>query len=376
VEEVGYTMLERYGHGGDLKTAEEAFGLPASEFVDFSSNMNPYGPPPSVRRALLAYAEQIDQYPDPAVRGLRRKLAERHGIEERNIVVGNGAAELIDLIVRVLAPKQTVLAVPCFAEYGDAVRKIGGEVVELQLEEQNGFALDLSNNKLAELAAAGALFMLGSPNNPTGQLVDPEFIGMLLQQGATVVVDEAFMDFVPEEAEYSLIQEAVRHEKLFVLRSMTKFYAIPGIRLGYLVGMPQTLGSVRRLQVPWSVNSLAQSIGEAVLEEAAYAEQTLAWLQVERPWLASQLEQLGFTVYPGATNYVLARIPETSRLSASMLQLELGKLGVLIRDASRFPGLDHTFIRLAVKLRVQNERLLQALAQVLDGEAGGRRYEA
>ncbi len=368
-------MLERYGHGGDLRTAEEAFGLPAEQFIDFSSNMNPFGAPNAVRRTLLGYAEHIERYPDPAVRGLRGRLAIRHGIEERNIVVGNGAAELIDLIVRALAPEQTVLAVPCFAEYADAVSKSGGSVTELLLEEAGGFKLEADRERLVELAEAGALFMLGSPNNPTGQLVEPEIIGLLLERGATVVVDEAFMDFVAEEESYSLVQEAVRHEKLFVIRSMTKFYAIPGIRLGYMVGMPQTLGKVRRLQVPWSVNSLSQLIGEAVLEEEEYAKRTIAWLQEERPWLSGRLEQLGFTVYPGVTNYVLARLPCTCRLSASMLQLELGKLGILVRDASRFAGLDHTYVRFAVKLREQNERLLGALEHVLgmhrdEGETG------
>lgn len=365
-------MLERYGHGGDLRTAEEAFGMAAQSFVDFSSNMNPLGPPDSVKKALLSYAELIGQYPDPAVRGLRRKLAERHQIDEQSIVVGNGAAELIDLIVRALQPKLTTLAIPCFDEYGDAIRKICGAVYEIKLSAENQFELHLELEHLCGAAATGSLFMLGSPNNPTGQLVDPALIRMLLSKGAYVVVDEAFMDFVPEESQYSLVQEAARNEKLFVIRSMTKFYSIPGIRLGYIVGMPRTLSGLRRLQVPWSVNSLAQLIGESVLDESDYAERTMMWLQEERPWLIKELQALGFVVNPSVANYLLIRIPREAELSASMLQLEMGKLGILIRDASRFAGLDHTYIRVAVKLRKQNEQLVAAFKQCLLQSRGGR----
>lgn len=358
-------MLERYGHGGDLRTAEEAFDIPAHKFVDFSSNMNPLGPPLSVKQALHSYAELIGQYPDPAVRGLRRKLAVLHDIDEQSIVVGNGAAELIDLIVRALQPKLTTLAIPCFDEYGDAIRKIGGAIYEIKLTQDNHFGLDLDSEHLCGAASTGSLFMLGSPNNPTGQLVDPELIRTLLRKGAYVVVDEAFMDFVPEESRYSLIQEATRHERLFVIRSMTKFYSIPGIRLGYIVGMPRTLSGLRRLQVPWSVNSLAQLIGEAVLDESDYADRTISWLQKERPWLVGELQAIGFEVNPSAANYLLVRIPKDTGISASMLQLEMGKQGVLIRDASRFSGLDHTYIRVAIKLRKQNEQLLAALKHSL-----------
>lgn len=358
-------MLERYGHGGDLRTAEEAFGLPESQFIDFSSNMNPLGPPPSVKAAIMDYALSIDRYPDPAVRGLRRKLAELHQIEEQSILIGNGAAELIDLAVRALQPKTTALAIPCFDEYGDAVRKIGGAIHEMPLAAEKQFRLSEDSLLTAD---QNSLYMIGSPNNPTGQLVDPKLLLELLDRGATVVVDEAFMDFVPDEARYSLVREAAEHDRLFVIRSMTKFYSIPGIRLGYMIGTSRSLSRLRRLQVPWSVNSLAQKIGEAVLDDSGFAKRSLDWLQAERPWLIARLQAIGFEVFDSVTNYLLLRIPPQLKLSASMLQLEMGKQGVLIRDASRFPGLDHTYIRVAIKLREHNERLLRALQECMEGE--------
>ena len=134
-------MLERFGHGGDLWTAQELYGIEADRFLDFSANMNPFGPPSSVAEVLRNYADRIGRYPDPAVRGLRRKLAMYHDVDERNVLVGNGAAELIDLVVRLLKPAYTVLTAPCFNEYEDAARKCGSQVRTMTLEPDNQFRL-------------------------------------------------------------------------------------------------------------------------------------------------------------------------------------------------------------------------------------------
>ncbi|MFF2482543.1 threonine-phosphate decarboxylase CobD [Paenibacillus sp. NPDC058071] len=357
-------MLERYGHGGDLQTAAEMYGKPASGFLDFSSNMNPFGPPESVGRVLAAYASVIGSYPDPASRKLRRKLARLHDIDEQSILIGNGAAELIDLVVRWLRPSVTGLACPSFGEYGDAVRKIGGEVAPIMLRAEQSFQLD--EEALQQSFAAGAdFFLLGSPNNPTGRRIDPAIVRTLLNRGADVALDEAFIDFIPDADHYSFIREAAKSDKLFVIRSMTKFYAVPGIRLGYIVGSPERIAALKQLQVPWSVNSLAQSIGEAVLDEHAYAEKTLNWLQEERSRLASRLDGLGFRVFPSETNYVLAQLPPGQGVTASALQRAMGKKGVLIRDASHFTGLDESYCRFAVKLRHDNDTLCETLSACL-----------
>lgn len=355
-------MLERYGHGGDLKTAEEVFGYNADTFADFSSNMNPLGPPKAVLEVLMRYADHIHQYPDPASRGLKEKLAERHDVPESSILIGNGAAELIDLAVRAIAPRVTGLAMPCFDEYGDAVRKCGGSVYAMRLQAANGFELDEETISEAIDQSEAVLYVLGSPNNPTGRLVEPSLIRLILDSGAYVVLDEAFLDFSPEEERLTLVREAASHERLIVIRSMTKFYSVPGIRLGYAVGHTSTIAKLKRLQVPWSVNSLAQGIGEAVLRDADFQETSLAWLIEEREWLSNALHGAGFGVTPSEANYLLLMLPETSSFSASQLQLEMGRRGVLIRDASRFQGLDHRYIRVAVKLREQNQRLLDAFA--------------
>ncbi|MDF2835172.1 MAG: L-threonine-O-3-phosphate decarboxylase, partial [Paenibacillus sp.] len=327
--------------------------------------------PKAVREVLMRYAESIHQYPDPASRGLKGRLAERHGVPESSILIGNGAAELIDLAARAIAPRVTGLAMPCFDEYGDAVRKCGGSVYSMQLRSSNGFVLDEKTVADAIDHSEASLYVLGSPNNPTGRLLDGTLIRLLLDSGAYVVLDEAFLDFSPEEEKLSLVREAAGHERLIVIRSMTKFYSVPGIRLGYAVGQTATMARLRRLQVPWSVNSLAQQIGEAVLQDAEFQDASRAWLLNEREWLTTALLGMGFQATPSEANYLLLRLPQESGLSASQLQLEMGRRGVLIRDASRFQGLDHRYIRVAVKLREQNLRLLDALAACLGTVAPG-----
>jgi len=368
-------MLERYGHGGDVRTAEELYGIDAEQFVDFSANMNPYGPPPCVAEVLRGYSSIIGRYPDPAVRSLREKLAAHHSIDYESLLVGNGAAELIDLVVRVLKPERTVILAPSFIEYSDAARKAGSKLHTIKLASQQQFKWTTEQMRfsLAELRAAGtapgsALWFIGSPNNPTGQLVDTGIIWELLKAGERVIVDEAFMDFVLEEERYSLLSASVYTPGLIVIRSMTKFYAIPGIRLGYMTAVPELIAALRELQVPWSVNSLAQQIGEAVLDEHQYRDQALQWLAKERPWLADQLTQLGLQVYDSSVNYILAAVPASMPWTASQLQHKLGAQGILIRDASHFEGLDRTYFRVAVRLRADNERLITALSKVFHEE--------
>ncbi|PZD96225.1 threonine-phosphate decarboxylase [Paenibacillus sambharensis] len=361
-------MLERFGHGGDLLTAQEAFGGTAADFLDFSSNMNPLGPPQAVLAVIQDYARIITAYPDPASRRLIAKLASLHGVPEESVLIGNGAAELIDLIIRVKQPKAAAVPAPSFIEYSDAVHKAGGQVWNVPLLEEEQFAF---NERAADsVEARPSLWIFGSPNNPTGRRVEPALIRRLLDDGHTVVLDEAFIDFMPDGEAATLIKEAAVHERLTVLRSMTKFYAVPGIRLGYAIAHPDVVRGMRWLQVPWSVNSLAQAIGEAALEDSGFAERTLEWLAAERPYLAEQLGRLGLRVYPGEANYILFSLPTETGLTAGDLQRAMGRKGVLIRDASLFAGLGSQYCRVAVKLRRDNDRLLAALQACLASDTG------
>lgn len=361
-------MLERYGHGGDLLSARELYGSPENGFTDFSSNMNPLGPPLSVKELCGEFWRHITGYPDPAVRELRSKLAFRYGIPEESILVGNGAAELIDLAIRVLKPRVTALARPSFVEYEEAVHKAGGTILDIPLLASHDF--ELQNEDLEKAAHQADAVFLGSPNNPTGRLVDPALLRPLIGRKETqVIVDEAFMDFVPEEDRFTLIREAPESRDLLVIRSMTKFYAVPGIRLGFIVGHPERIAELRKLQVPWSVNGLAQSIGSAVLDEEEYAERTKRVVIEERTRLSESLIRLGLTVFPSVTNYLLFALPEGCGFTVKELQSRLGRKGVLVRDASLFQGLTPAYCRIAVKGREDNDRLVRELKECLQTES-------
>jgi threonine-phosphate decarboxylase len=361
-------MLEQYGHGGDIQTAEEIYGRPEGGFLDYSSNMNPWGPPSVVETLIKDHWRDVVRYPDPEVRLLRQKISEIYQVPPESILVGNGAAELIDLTVRVLQPKATGITRPCFSEYGEAVDKVQGHLYEIPLHAEYDFGLQMEDVERG-LNQADLLF-LGHPNNPNGRLIPPEVLQFLLSQQQRLIVDEAFMDFIPQEAGFSLIRQAATDEHLFVIRSMTKFFAIPGIRLGFVVAHPRWIKQMKQLQVQWSVNYLAQLIGTAVLNEHEYITATKFWLQEERPWFTERLQALGLKVFPSDTNFLLISFPDHITGGIKLMQSLMGKRGILIRDASRFAGLGASYGRLAIRLRKDNERLLTELELAMKQEGG------
>jgi len=357
-------MLERYGHGGDVRTASEAFGLAADAFLDFSANMNPLGPSAATERIIAERWRDIASYPDPASRELVKAIAGKYAIPEDSILVGNGAAELIDLLVRKLSPKITGLAQPSFSEYEQAVRHSGGRVYAIPLLAENGF--ELQWDAVEHAMDRTDLLFLGHPNNPTGKLLPQRLIDAVVHRKHPLILDEAFVDFSPNEEGVSRIRQAAANRDLYVIRSMTKFYTVPGIRLGFLVAHPDYIRELREAQVPWSVNFLAQALGKAALEDDDYAATSRAWLLDERPWLTSRLRELGLYVCDSDTNFLLFGLPQTFGLNIKQLQFAMGRKGIMLRDASLFPGLDDRYGRTAIRLRAENEKLLAALRQALE----------
>ncbi|NHN29263.1 cobyric acid synthase [Paenibacillus agricola] len=353
-------MLEKYGHGGDLWTAAEKFGVSKESLLDYSSNMNPLGPSDVVEKTMRERWREVAAYPDPAVRELRSQLSAKYRIPVESILVGNGAAELIDLAVRVIRPGVTALARPSFGEYEEAAEKVGSTILEIPLHEANGFVLQLSD--LMQAASETDLLFLASPNNPTGRLLSAEVRGYLAKSdsGKPVILDEAFIDFCPDEEQLTMIRLAAESPHLMVIRSMTKFYSIPGLRLGFIVGHPERIRELQRQQVQWSVNTIAQLVGVGVLGDQAFESRTHAWLAEERPWMVRMLEGLGLQVTPSDTNYLLFSMRGLG-LNAQDLQREMGQRGVMVRDASHFAGLDASYVRVAIRLRESNERLIVAL---------------
>lgn len=354
-------------HGGDLVRAAREYGIPVREFLDFSANINPLGPSPRAVRALKENLWLISHYPDPDCRELRAALSVHLGVAEECLLVGNGAAELIYLLARVLDIRRALVPAPTFSEYGLAVKSHGGAVRYVPMEPAGGFTLPAAR-LLHLLPESDALFIC-TPNNPTGALVERRVLEELLDAaarcGRPVVVDEAFMDFVPERERYTLLPLAGRHPHLVLLYSLTKFFALPGLRLGVLAAPPELVRRLREAKDPWSVNALAQVAGTAGLADAEYMAATRRLVAQERDWLRERLNALpGIRALPGAANFLLVDVAGTGLSSTRLVDL-LGRRGVLVRDCANFPGLTGQYIRVAVRRREENRVLVEKLNGVL-----------
>lgn len=348
-----------------MLTAAQRFGVDPGQFLDYSANINPLGMPASVREMLLASLAAVAHYPDPGHRVFRRALANRLQMSEEWLLPANGAAEAMALAILGLQPQTVGVVYPCFSEYAQLSEQFGARVIGCFGKEEQGYKPDPV--ELHALFAQADLVFVGSPNNPTGILYQPDELLQMAEwtkeTNTWLIVDEAFLDFVEEERQYTLATQLARFPRVILMRSMTKMYAIPGLRLGYAIAHPQVIAKMREKQVSWSVNTLALLAGELCLQEQAYEEQTRSLIKEERTYLINFIRsELGWRVWPGEANFLLLRSPES--LPAEQLQARLGKKGVLIRNCAMYPGLTAHDVRIAVRGRAENERLLAALSEV------------
>jgi len=301
--------------------------------LDFSANVNFLGPPAGVRSLLAEAAKQIDRYPSADAAPLREALARHHRIPRECVLAGNGASELIYLAAALFRGRAGRVVTPAFTEYEDAC-----EAYDVRLG-----------------AASPDVTFVGNPTSPEGRLRPREEI---LSLPGVRIVDEAFMDFAAGRE--SLLEAATADPRLIVLRSLTKFYAIPGLRVGFAVAVPDTLRKLQLLQPPWSVNQLAQQAGVEAIRDTAYAERTLRELPPVREELRKGLADLGLEPCPSEANYLLCRIPD-----AGALERRLNAAGIAVRNCDSFTGLEpNRFLRIAVRARHENLRLLSALTAI------------
>lgn len=358
--------LHPFGHGGDLETAAEAVGLAADKILDFSANLNPLGPPAGLYAFLAESLPQITSYPDPACRRFCKAVRKRYQ-PAHPVVPGNGAGELIYLLMRALPPGPALLPAPTFALYAKAAQAAGREVYHHFLRQEDGFRLDTDALCRHILQIRPASVILCNPNNPTGVRVTRNEILCVARTcaktGTVLVVDEAFLEFCPDWHERTMLRQTP--DNVAVLCSLTKLFAIPGLRLGFLAAPPSIADNVQRARDPWSVNMLAQLAGEFVLRDESYVGRTVeATAGLSRELSAALAAVPGLVVYPPAANYIFL---QSKTLLSHVLQYELLKLGVLIRDCGNYAGLGPEFFRVAVRLPQENRVLVDALKTVLEG---------
>jgi threonine-phosphate decarboxylase len=343
-------------HGGNIYAVKREYG---KEVIDFSANINPLGLPAEVKKAIYMNFDKVLHYPDPKAKDLTQKIAEYWGIDEENILVGNGSVELIYLTMAAFRPKTVLIPLPTFSEYERAARSIKSRIRFLRLKKKNDFKL-----QDAQVDKADILFLC-NPNNPTGNLILDDYRIVDRLPTKLIVVDEAFMDFLPDEKNHTLIWKAQRFKKLVVLRTLTKFFALPGLRIGYLVAHKDIIEALRQNQPPWSVNALAQEAAGIALSNKDYINKTRLFIEKERKFLFAEIVKIkGIVPYPSVTNFHLIRI-EDKNLEASLLAERLLQRGILVRVCTNFRGLSNRFIRIAVRSHKDNLKLLKALREVM-----------
>lgn len=349
----------RLRHGGELRLFSEKFGIPEEKILDFSSNINPLGPPDSVKEVYESLVGELQVYPDPEALEFRREVARHFPIFPENVIAANGAAELLDLILRFLRPKRALLIEPAFGDYRRLLNLQGTQIRSLSLKEKDSF--QFSPAEVANALLGVEVAILTHPNNPTGTHLSkealPHLLGEAKRRNIFMVLDEAFVDWIPE---LSMAKEVRDDSFFFVIRSLTKFFALPGIRIGYGLGSRKLIEKLTTVQVPWSCNRLAQKLGRRALQDGEFIKESREWLTAERDWLASRLREIPWLkVYPSAANFLLVRhapFPEGESLVD-----EMGQQGIYLRELTGFPGLGPPYFRVAVKKREENTRLIEAL---------------
>lgn len=344
----------RIKHGGETRFFSEKFAIPEHEILDFSSNINPLGPSQEIRKAYEEMIDELANYPDPEALEFRREVARHFPLWPENVIAGNGAAELLDLILRLLRPKRALLIEPTFLEYRRLLNLWGAEIRSVFLHEKDSFQFSLP--ELINALQGTEIAFLATPNNPTGTHLTKDkvqkFLSEAKRRNVFVVLDEAFVDWIPDQ---SMAKEVRDDGSFFVIRSLTKFYSIPGIRMGYGLGARKLIEKLATCQVPWSCNRVAQKFGTLALRDTEFAAHSRQWLKEEGAWLRAQLEEFpGLKIYPSAANFLLIKSPLP-------LFEEMGKQGIYLRDLTDFPGLGPSYFRIAVKKREENQRLIGAL---------------
>ncbi|MDB9529261.1 threonine-phosphate decarboxylase CobD [Oscillatoria sp. CS-180] len=356
----------RPNHGGNVEWAAQVARCSPHDLLDFSASINPLGPPDSAIAAIHNNLDQLSRYPNPDYSTLKQALAHHHGISPAWILPGNGAAELLTWAARSLAELEAVyFFTPAFGDYQRSLTTFNAPTVAcpISLTAAENNAVDWVTTLHQQLCHASNRcgLLLNTPHNPTGLVIPLDLLTELLETFALVVVDEAFMDFLPPEAQCSLIDQIERWPNLIVLRSLTKFYSLPGLRLGYAIAHPDQLQCWQQWRDPWPVNILAAAVGAAVLQDHDYQQQTWEWLATARSKLFEQLQAIpGLHPLPGQANYLLIRCDRPG----SQLQLDLLKQHrILVRDCLSFPELGDRYIRVAVRSAKENAILVKALTQ-------------
>lgn len=343
--------MKKYQHGGNTNKNIK---------YDFSANINPLGMPENVKKILAESIERFSFYPDPDCTDLIKAISDHESIPKKNILCGNGAADLIYRIVNAVNPRKALLFAPSFSEYEKALLDSRCSIEYCYFKEENGFAIkDFDTDLLLDKD----ICFLCNPNNPVGNVTDTNILKNIVdvceKNNVILVIDECFMDFVLNSSDL-LAQKFLTCKNLVILKAFTKIYAMAGLRLGYILSENEILiEKIRNAAQPWSVSVPAQLAGTAALKNTEYIKRTAEFVSKERKFLTDNLNDMKLKVFSSETNFIMFK-SENPKLD-ELLKNE----GIAIRNCENYKGLRKGFYRIAVRTHKGNEYLLSAIERCL-----------
>jgi len=356
-------------HGGDIWGFSRKYNIPLEEVLEFSGPINFMGPPPKAVEAVKQNARLIKFYPDPNPVEFKSAIAKYvgHNVRTENILLGNGSIELIYMITELLSkPFKAVIPVPSFSEYEKAALRLGGEIQFVKLPQN--FALEMDKIK-ASVTADTKIMCICNPHSPSGTLYSKkeviELVDFCQKKNIIFSIDENYIEFA-EAGEVNTVAGMVKeYENLFVIRSVTKFYGMAGLRFGYAVAAEPLIEKLETVRQPWSINALASIATLAAFSDTEFIENTKQTIKKERANLSKKLGEIeGLQVYPSTTNFLLVKI-KNRKINSTKLKELLAKEHILIRDCCTFVGLDDSYFRVTVRSAKDNQRLVDTIKKVL-----------
>lgn len=352
-------------HGSDLEKIEEIYGIHKDEIICFSANVNPLGISPLLRSELSSKIDAITTYPDREYTTLRKCIGNYCGIEPENIIVGNGSTELISLFIQIEHPKKALVIGPTYSEYEREIALGGGTTLYYPLREKDNFQLDV-NDFLSHLNESIDLLVICNPNNPTSSCITRAQMRCILdvckQNDIYVMVDETYVEFSNHMDEISAVSLTNYYNNIIILRGTSKFFAAPGLRLGYAItGNRDLIKAINTHKNPWTINSLAVIAGETMFKDTDYIRRTKQLISTERARIYHLLKETTlFKAYEPNANFMLIRIL-TDELNSQILFDRAIRQKLMIRDCSTFPFLDNKYIRFCFMNPTDNDKLLACL---------------
>ncbi|AYE35261.1 threonine-phosphate decarboxylase CobD [Clostridium septicum] len=350
-------------HGGNTAEISRKYGMHEDEIIDFSANINPLGLNKEVKKAMINAIDKVSKYPDITYYNLKKSISNYECINEENLILGNGAAEVIFNVVRGLNPKRVLIPAPTFGEYEEAVLSIDGEIEYYYLSEENKFNLD--GGLIDKIDETIDMVFICNPNNPTGVVTSNKYIEEIakkaLKTKTIVVLDESFLDFVDNSEEFTGKYILNKYNNIIIIKSLTKFFAMPGIRIGYGISNNKSvIEKINKVTVAWSINSVAvDGVIEALMQKE-YIEDTKKYLNLQKEYLYNELKSFkDLKVFKPSVNFIMFKVLKNIDFKDYLI-----KRGILIRSCNNYKGLDNNYYRVAVRTKEENNILIQAIKTV------------